>query len=478
MSHWLPQTGVGIELSNGNLYACCVRRVWGRTRVLDTLELPAYCDVGAAECGRRYREFLQRNGLQAPWTVVALPRSQVLVRPLRFPSAMEKELARAVELQLDALHPFEPDAVVWDFAPAIQPDRRLLSFLQKPASQSSSLDVIVGIAEKRVVDELTEWFQEAGIPVSQFTLSTSLLLTAFRAGGPSERTGTPLFVLHMREDGCELVAHAAGRPVMSREITDGVASDENAEATVIRELSLARSELRLQPDEAATLVLRGVDRNLESALRDAGLAFHIMPASSALPTTGSEEEHCVALAAATAAAERGPSLPLNLLTVEKRSYQSPLAHAPTYALGCIVVLLAVALGLRSSVQDFMYSRHLAREQAALRPQIEELEKLQGTSRASYERLATLAGFRQSAGLPLELLDELTRALPPDAWLQHLQYDGATVTLSGTAQSASAVLQALSASSHLEAPQFSASLTRTPEGKEVFRIGARLRAANQ
>ena len=183
------------------------------------------------------------------------------------------------------------------------------------------------------------------------------------------------------------------------------------------------------------------------------------------------------MAAAYAAVHREGLMSLNLLPEASRSYESPLAAVPTYALAGLVVLLAMGMGLRGSVQDWTYGRYLEQERQALLPEIQELEKLQAENQETMAHLATLSSLRRSGAFPLDLLEELTRTLPADAWLQQMQYDGSTVTLSGTAPSASAVLQAVSGSNYMEAAQFTAALNRTPEGKEIFRIGARLRAPN-
>jgi hypothetical protein len=190
--------------------------------------------------------------------------------------------------------------------------------------------------------------------------------------------------------------------------------------------------------------------------------------------TASASENVLAVLAAAKAAELGPRLPMNLLPVERRAYESTAAMVPTLALASLIVLLAIAVGLRGSVQDWVYGRRLERERQSLAPQIQQIERLQGSSRDKMAHLAALARFQQSGALPLGMLDELTRILPADAWLQQLQYEGNTVTLSGTAQSASAVLQARSASSHLSrrSSHFADAKQRW---KEVFRTGARLRA---
>jgi Tfp pilus assembly protein PilN len=488
MNRLMPQTGVGIEIRGDNLYAFCAKSFWGRVRIIDALEIHDFRQLGTAECGQRYRDFLRKNGLKSPWTVVALPRGQVLVRPLRFPSGIEKDLQAAIALQLDVLHPFEESAILWDFAPVS--GEEALSGQgrsgEAPQSSSNAVDVLVAIAEKPWVEELAAWFQEAAIPVSQFTASTALLLTTLGRSFRRQATpGSPFLALHVREDGCELVGAAIGKPLLSMDISwmGGTLHSEEDVPALARHLEQAHSELRLEPEARPLLLLCGTFSSIESALRATELPFQVSAADSLLPSgSGNVAERSIAenvlgAAAAVAAAENGPRLALNLLPAERRSYQSPFAYTTTYALASMVLLLAIGMGLRGSIQDWAYGRRLERERQSLLPAVQELERLQGASRETLANLAALSAIRQSGALPLQLLDELTRILPSDAWLQQLQYEGSTVTMSGTAQSASAVLQSLSASSYLEAPQFSAALTRTPDGKEVFRIGARLRNPN-
>jgi Tfp pilus assembly protein PilN len=489
----VPQTGVGIEFREGNLHAFCGRSLWSRFRVVDRLEIAQYREMEPRECGRLYRQFLKRNGLKAPWTVVALPRSMVLLRALQFPKAMENEMGRAVELQLDSLHPFEEGGVYWDFAKARDEQQPRWSWKQDAASGEAQkpVDVLVAIAERESVDQLAEWFQEAGIPVSQFGVTTALLLGMFRSRGTqAATTDAPFFVLHTREDGCELIGTAPGKPVLSKEIlfgSAGLATEEDRRAAVVNQLELARSELRLAPEERPVVLAGGSGLQLETSPGFDGASFRVVPVEEAMrgvmgmARVGVEtlplRENVVGVAATLGAVERRGLFGLNLLPAMRRSYEPPAVLVPTYALASLVVLMAVALGLRGPVQDWLYSRHLERERQALLPQIQQLERIQDQNRRVFERLTTLASLGRSANLPMELLDELTRLLPEDAWLQQLQFDGSAVNLGGTAASASAVLQALTESNRLESPQFLSAITRTQDGKEGFRIGARLRAAN-
>jgi len=183
----------------------------------------------------------------------------------------------------------------------------------------------------------------------------------------------------------------------------------------------------------------------------------------------------VALAGALGAARGVGLLAINLLPAEKRTYEPAGTHLPTYALTALVAALALALGARGPVQDWLYAGHLEREMEALRPQLRELEATRASAEEAQERLRMLDGTRQSARVPLEILHELTRILPQDVWLQQFSYDGATVSVTGDAAAASGLLQALAASPYFENPQFRTSISRSPEGQERFTITARLRA---
>jgi general secretion pathway protein L len=145
-------------------------------------------------------------------------------------------------------------------------------------------------------------------------------------------------------------------------------------------------------------------------------------------------------------------------------------------LACVVAVLALAVGVRGPIQDWLYSRRLDREMQALRPQLRELEVAQSGAEEAQARLRLLNGARQSARTPLAILSELTRILPQEVWLQEFGYDGQTVNITGTAPAASGLLQTLAGSPYFENPQFRASISRTREGAERFTISARVRAA--
>ncbi|MCH7979716.1 MAG: hypothetical protein IH935_12170, partial [Acidobacteria bacterium] len=338
MNWSMPRSGIGIDFSEGSLQATCVKRQWNRIHVADRLEIPQYKQLGPQDCGRLYREFLRKNGLEVPWTVVALPRSAVLLRSLRLPQAAEKDVANAVGYQLDALHPFEEESVYWDYSVWKPAEKTLWGGTAANAREAGleHLEVRLAITEKKVVEELASWFEEAGIAVSQFTVTTAALFAALwpRLGTESEKR-RGLFILKGGAESFELIGYAPGMALVSREIAmqgGGAEEGEDLQIAVARELELARSELRLEPEERPPLVLCGkpLPPIAEDLRFSATSVEQLFPSLNVGTTNFRLREHIIGFAAALTALDRRPPVSFNLLPEEKRAYRSPLVRLPTY----------------------------------------------------------------------------------------------------------------------------------------------------
>jgi Tfp pilus assembly protein PilN len=469
MNWAILQSGVGVDIQGADFRAVCIKRQFRRMRIVDGLAISDYRSRTPQECGRLYAEFLKRNGLQLPWTVAVLPRSAVLLRSLTFPRGVESELRSAVQFQIDSLHPFEEGAVYWDVSPAP-------SAAEMATPAASRVEAPVLIAEKSYIDATAGWFRDAGIGVSQFSATTTVLVAVI-----SSQIKSAFVCVNLNGDTAELIGCVPGAALLSREIQIREIHIDDA-AMLRRELERMHSELRLPEGSRPPLIVCGDSAGEFRNALSSDLPVIVIEAPEAFPPTVFENEHprldsdSVAVAAAILAVDRDRPFSLNLLPAESRSYRSPLTYLPAYVLSAAVVLLALALGVRGTFQDWQYQRYLNREIQALQPQIAAAQSADDQSREAYQRVALLRNLRRTVVLPLEMLNSLTVALPDDVWLENVQFDGTTLTMSGYASSASQLLQTLAASAYFETPQFLSPVRRNQDGKDIFRIGMRLRAA--
>jgi general secretion pathway protein L len=162
---------------------------------------------------------------------------------------------------------------------------------------------------------------------------------------------------------------------------------------------------------------------------------------------------------------------LNLIPADERFRRSHLQYAVTYALVAALLLLAVLWVVRAPYQWSVYGAELDSEIEKLKPDTNEVaakEAALDQAKASYETLRTRI---ESRDFNLEALQEIARVLPADGWISSYGAQGRTVTLSGFAQSASAVQKVLEESPLFEGVQFTSPVTRDPSGKDRFTLRA-------
>jgi len=400
------KTAIGIAVRANDLEFACLKRGLNGVTEGGRMTLTDYRARRPEDAGAAYRQFLKDQGISAANAVVALPRRDVLLRILTLPAEAQSTLDKAVEYQVDSLHPFEEGGVDYSY-----------SLLARDAD-GGRLHVVVVMVEKGIAASYYEWFSQAGIPISGFTTSAAVLY-----GLALE--SAPVFIVSRQGETAEILAVAGNANILSREVHL---------AALDRELQLCRSEMRL-PDEADVRTIEQPD---------------------------------VAYAAGLTALVTRP-FAINLLPESRRVYESPWAHAVTYALAGVVALMLLAVGARGPLQDYLYLRHVNDEIRLLESKVKYIQKLEGKEGRQLTRLTTLAALRGRTPARIRTLSELTRVLPATVYLSDADIGDEVVTIAGWADSASGLLATLGTSPQFRNPEFLSAITKTNEGKELFRI---------
>jgi Tfp pilus assembly protein PilN len=421
-------SGVGIEIAGKNLEVVAARLRPSRIHVLGRLVIEDFAARPAAEWGGEYSRFLNSLGASHLSATVLLPRRAVIVRQLALPGVASKDLESAIRLQLDTLHPYGEDDVVWGW------------------SSLSGGYALVGMARRADIDHYIQLFAEAGIPASMFTFSAAAVHAAIRLNHASRHEG---FVALSRGAGgsVEVYGESSGRPLFSAEF----------QMPPDRAAALAFSELRLPPDTEP--------RSLED----------VLPKPGVNPVENDLSRNALPYAAALAGACPRIAPAANLLPPEHRRTVSRVMFIPTIALAAILLILIGAMAVFAAVEDRKYLNRINTEIAKLDSEARRVAAIDREMARMRANARLLDQFRSQTRGDLDALNELTKVIAPPAWTNSIELTRDETRIAGEAPQAAPLIQILDSSPFFVNSGFTLD-TRGATG-EVFQIHANRRKQN-
>ena len=115
---------------------------------------------------------------------------------------------------------------------------------------------------------------------------------------------------------------------------------------------------------------------------------------------------------------------------------------------------------------------IEREIAALKPRAEAALAERERQRRGNDRVAAILALRLARPPLIEVLDELSRAVPDNSWLTSLSIGGRDIVIEGLSPSAAGVVQALERGGGFAKIVFRSPINRdAASGLEQFRLGA-------
>lgn len=408
LSKWLNfGAGAGIEVAPDRLTVTIAKvRPSGATPIA-THQIEKYKERPASEWGAEYQAFLKQHSASHMAAMVILPRPEYILRVLALPGVKDKDLANAVTFQLDGLHPYPDEDVAASFA-------RL--------GQTSS--VLVAIARRETINYYTTLFAEAGIALAGLMPSAASLWSQRRIL-ESPEANAPVLYWAPRGEALEVYGESEARPVYSI-LFEGAGLDQAAR---VKAHSLA--ELRLEDAEPRALPELSYTAAVVSAISRRALAVNLLPA-------------------------------------DQRVSHSRWWMIPTLALLAVIGMLSVVLWKQPEYQDRQLLKRLEDEIARVEPDARRAQQLEQQISAAKARAAQLDEFRTRTPQDLETLLELTRVLPPPAWINTLDLTRTLVNLGGESPQADNLLSQLDNSPRFKESYYTAPLARG-QGAELFRI---------
>ncbi len=423
-------SGVGVEIGAHDLEVTAVRV---RPHGVDVLGATTIRDFGqrpAAQWGAEYARFLQGVGASHLAATVLLPRRETIVRQIALPGVAIRDYESALALQIDSLHPYGEDEVVYGW------------------SRLENGSVLLGILRRATMDRYVGMFAEAGVGVSVLTFSAAAIYIAHRVPVAQPQVPDKGFVALAAGDNgsLEVYGESSARPVFSADF----------DLTPERAVTLAISELRLEPDSAPL----SLDR--------------VLPVPRNNPVTNDLSRRAMPYATALAGACPWMGAAVNLLPPDQRRSHSRAMYVPTIVLGLLLLLVAGALVAQSSMEDRRYLAALEAEIAKVEPQAKRAAVLDREMLRAQNRARLLDEFRSRTKADLDSLNELTTLLNPPTWTSMIDLAPGAAVITGETEQAASLLKLLDASPHFQNSAFVGSIAKSG-GNEQFQIRMARRA---
>jgi len=391
-------SGAGITIGAKDLEVVVARVRPTGVQVLGRLTIPDFGGRPAADWGREYGRFLKSAGAGHLSATVLLPRREVVVRQLALPGVAARDMESAIRLQIDALHPYGDEDVVWGWSPL-------------PYG-----GVLVGIARRAAIEHHMELFAAAGIAVSSLTFSAAAMHAAVRLN--RRRDGEGFVALGRTPSGAvEVYGESPSRPVFSAEFDTG---PERAAA-------LALAELRLPPETQALTLEDVLPRPTVNPVEN-DLSRNALPYATALAGA------CPQLAPAA-----------NVLPREYRHWRSRAVLVPTAVLAGLALAALIVMMAWPKFEDRRYLKMLEAEISRVQPGALHAAALDRETERTRARTALLDQYRSRTRADLDALNELTRLVEPPAWTNAIDLTRDTARINGEAPQAAPLLKILDSS---------------------------------
>src|SRR5262245_38177752 len=392
-------SGIGIEIRGKDLEVVIARVRPRKVGVPGRMVIENWAERPAAEWGAQYAAFLKTMNASRLSAVMLLPRREVIVRHVALPGVAAKDVEGAVRFQIDTLHPYGDEEVVWGWSP--------LSYGA----------LLVGVARRAVVERYNAMFVEAGIAVAAFTFSAAAVHAAIQLNRKPLPTEGFVALSRAASGAVEVYGESPARPVFTAEF----------DAPQPRATGIALSELRLPPATPTN--------TLEE----------ILPRPAVNPVENDLSRNALPYATAVAGACLWLTPTATILPAEYRRSNSRAVFIPTAILGTLLLLTAGAVLGYSAWSDRQYVAKINEEIAHLEPKRRQAEALERQTNLLRARAVLLDEFRAQTRKDLDAFNELTKLIDPPAWTTLVDITRENIRLAGEAPPATPLTRILDSS---------------------------------
>jgi Tfp pilus assembly protein PilN len=452
------KTSIGIELRGPDMLISSLQSNYSGQAFTCFKRFADYRLRDRQELRQEVNAFFKSNRLSKDYIVLGIPRKDLVLRQLDLPAEVADNLKQVVQYQAQSLEPVDEDKFYYDY-----------TLLGDKESQKR-LVILLAMVRKAALDEHLELLRELGIQPSIVSASPMALANIFLQNRKDLQDKT--FILaDLSSFALDLLAVHQGVLAYSREVPkEDIRSWGDL---ILLEVDEAAAKMRLGPEgliEKIILAGEASDSGYEqikAVIPECDLVKNYLGFETPVENQAHLQEAAVSLGLAYTGIARRPALKLNLLPSELRVHQNRWAYVPTALLGLVVIAILIGLGFHKMAQQNILADALDLEISKNATPVQRVHALQDQAATKLKDIESLGKILQKRDMNLEVLQELTKILPDDTYINnYINRDGA-IQINGYSGSASDLIPRLEQSPLLKEVAQRGSISKNPNGKYQF-----------
>ncbi len=381
--------------------------------IIREYETPLSPIGGVEEVSRSLKNLARENKVFAEHLILGIPRSQISMRHLSFPSHSDGEIRRMVHYELANLFPYKPEELVYDY-----------SVIQKEADGSSR--VLLAAAQKEAVLAHINLMRLAGLTVDAIEISTASL---FNQLIEQKKHSQSCLLVYMDNGYLDLLQVNNQKLVFSRGIRCKMGDAAGCALKAVAETIAVNQDKGEEPVQKIILAGRqsGADRLIQG-----------MKSLSACPV---ETEESITLSGGFLQHKNFHSLRLNLLPQEYRAQKEKQAGKKRVVLFALLLLFNALLAGNIIFFRLKNSRQYLKE---LNDRIKTLDSQTADAQNTVRKIQLMRDYHSDSALALGILSQLYGAATESIRITQLEISQRKqangILIAGQASDSEAVLQ--------------------------------------
>ena len=457
------QSSLGIDLQESAIIIAYLKASFKGAKLADHDLYPIEEGLSIQEradlLGRVVKEFLARNKISSVPLFLGIPREAVILRYMELPLALKENLKGSLQYELEKYVPFPPDEIYFDYQ-VISEDKK-----------GEKLRLLLFTVKREAVDPYISLNRTSGVKFSGIEVCSTAVANFFAVSTGSDGT-VPYGLIYARQGGIEIDLLESGLLAYSRSV-DEAQWGADFHSQVSKTLKRITEGLKEQEGPFKVVACNlGRENPLIGHLQE-DEAFDVRFFDA--PSIGVPSYDIIpAYGLALKGIQEVPT-GVNLLPEEMRKKPSRAGYYVMFGLAGLSLFLALAWIGGAVFNTQRYIKRLDTEVDRLKVEATKLEQIKGEIGKIEHQIDVLEPLRRNSLTVLDAIKELSVTIPKNAWLLRVTYSDKDkkIQIEGWADSASELIPLLDNSPLFSGVGFLSTITRSPAGKERFRIGLEL-----